>query len=200
MARGPGIAALVVSVLAGHADAQPSATPPTQPPPTQQPLPPQPQPPPREQPQHVICFFGRPHECASVFLLELGARGNSDLSVTTGDIGLVIHDGLNAYGGTIGLVGITDASAETSVLYAARYRRYLGTWGIAGDVSVGYADGPALEVSIGWGDVIAVTAGINGYERDDGGHNLIGTAGFRIGAVAIGTLLYATAVVATGSR
>jgi hypothetical protein len=131
-------------------------------------------------------------------LAELGARGAPDIAVTTGDVGLLIHDGSNAYGGTVGFVAITDA--EISMMFAARYRRYLGSWGMAADVAVGYGGGAMLEVALGWGDVVAVTAGVNQYQLEDGDQQVVATAGLRIGSVTIGGLFYAAALVATANR
>jgi hypothetical protein len=191
-----------VLMAAGHAHAQPSATPASPPPPP--PSAPLPAPPPveREPPRHAICFGGRPYECASVLLLELGARSDTKQTVLSADLGLLIHDGLDAYGATIGVLGVTETDAEqsASLWYAGRYRRYLGTWGMAADVSIGYADGVALEVAIGWYDVVAITAGLNGYDRADGSHDLVPGVGLRFGSVLVGGSLYVSALVATGAR
>ena len=189
---------------------EPPADPPPQPYPPQ-PYPPQPYPPqvmatpppPKKAPErHLICFAGRPFECSSVILLELGAKGNKTRTATTADVGLLIQDGLNAYGATVGVLGVEGGheKEDASVWYAARYRRYLGTWGVATDVSVGFADGPVLEVAIGWLDVIAITGGANRYEREDGGHDWVVGAGVRIGSVAIGGLIYLAAAAAGGAR
>jgi hypothetical protein len=191
---------LVVTALAGHAYGQPSNTPvttgsPPAPPPTYAPPPPQPK-------QDLLCFAGRPHECASVLLLELGVRGGSGgAAVSYADVGLLLHDDLNAYGATIGVLGIEpDAAASAHVWYAARYRRYLGTWGMAADVSVGYAGGPALEVALGWSDVLAVTAGVNRYELENGDQDVVATAGIRAGSVLVGGALYVTVLVFGSAR
>lgn len=183
------VASFVVIVLAGDADAQPSN-------------PPQP-PPPEKAERHALCFAGRPFECASVLLLEVGARiGSSGRSVASADVGLLIHDGLNAYGATIGVAGISGGNAkdDANLWYAARYRRYLGRWGLAGDVSVGYAGGPALEVAFGWSDVVALTAGVNRYDLKEGGHDTTATLGLRLGSIVIGGLFYLTALVFASAR
>jgi hypothetical protein len=122
--------------------------------------------------------------------------------VTSADVGLLIHDGLNAYGATIGVAGIDGGNAkdEANLWYAARYRRYFGRWGLAGDVSAGFAGGPALEVAFGWSDVVALTAGVNRYELKEGGHDTLASVGLRIGSVPIGGLFYLTALVFTSVR
>ena len=159
-----------------------------------------PQPPPKKPDRHLVCFAGRPFKCASVFLLELGARGDGSRSIASANIGLLIHDGLDAYGGIIGVAGISDAKADASPWLAGRYRRYFGRWGFAGDVSVGYAGGPALEVAIGWADVVALTAGVNRYELEDGSHDVFVGAGIRVGSVTIGGLFYLAAHMFAGAR
>jgi hypothetical protein len=73
-------------------------------------------------------------------------------------------------------------------------------WGLAGDVSAGYAGGPALELAIGWADVLALTAGLNRYELDGGGDDMVAGVGLRIGAVTIGGIFYLTALAATSAR
>lgn len=160
-----------------------------------------PQPAPDE-PQHLLCFFGRPYECSSLLLLEVGIRGGSGIAVIDADVGLLIQNGLDAYGATIGVVGFDGPNTKdgASPWFAARYRRYFGTWGLAGDVSAGYADGPMLEVAIGWADVIALTAGMNRVELATGGDKLAAGVGLRIGSVTIGGLFYLTAIAATSSR
>ncbi len=129
-------------------------------------------------------------------------RGAPNRAVTSADAGLLIHDGYNAYGATVGVLGVDGGSAkdEASLWLAARYRRYLGDWGLAADVSAGYAGGPAFDVAIGWGDVVALTAGINGYALKDGAPEMAATAGFRVGAVIIGGLFYVSALVFTSAR
>ena len=215
------MSALVVIAIAGHAYGQPSEPPPPADPNAPDPLyppspppypPPQPQPypqvqpytppqPPPAKPEHdLICFAGRPFKCSSVLLLELGGRaGTRKRSVATADVGLLIQDGSNAYGATIGVLGIsgdreemTKGKEEAHLWYAARYRRYFWSWGLAADVSVGFAGGPALEVAIGWSDVIALTAGVNGYELEDGSRDTFASVGVRVGSVTIGGLLYLT--------
>jgi hypothetical protein len=137
-----------------------------------------------------------------VLLLEVGARGGVNRSVASADLGLLIHDGLNAYGATIGFLGISGGNAkeEASLWYAARYRRYFGRWGLAGDVSAGFAGGPALDVAVGWADVVALTAGVNRYELKTGGHETAATVGLRVGSIIIGGLFYVTALVFTSVR
>jgi hypothetical protein len=137
-----------------------------------------------------------------VLLLEVGVRGGRGGAVASANTGLLIHDGLNAYGATFGVAGIDGGNAKdgASLWVAARYRRYFGDWGLAGDVSAGYAGGPALEVAFGWSDVLALTAGINRYELKDGGHDSIATAGLRVGSVPIGGLFYLTALVFASAR
>ena len=71
---------------------------------------------------------------------------------------------------------------------------------MAGDVSAGYAGGPALEVALGWGDVVALTAGINRYELKAGGHDVVAGVGLRVGSIVIGGLFYLIAVVSTSAR
>ena len=117
------------------------------------------------------------------------------------NVGLLIQNGADALGATVGVVGISGASAKEGarVLYAARYRRYVGSWGLAGDVQLGFAGGPTAEVAFGWGDLVAVTAGVNRYELEDGGHDILAGVGLRVGSVAIGGLFYLTALVVAGS-
>ena len=161
-----------------------------------QPYPPQAAPPPKKkEPEHLVCFAGRPFECSSTMLVEIGVKGDKVKTVTSVDVGLLVHDGYNAYGATAGYLGVEGGheKGDGSVWYAARYRRYLGKWGFAADVSVGYADGYAFEVALGWLDVIALTAGANRYEREDSGHDWVLGAGFRIGSVTIGGLIYLAA-------
>jgi hypothetical protein len=161
-----------------------------------------PQPPP-EKPRQLICFSGRPFECASVILLEVGARvGGGGRSVSSAAAGLLIHDGMNAYGGTAGVAGISGGNArdEANLWFAARYRRYLGGWGLAGDVSAGYAGGPAFEAAIGWADVIALTAGVNRFALRDGGQDTVAALGLRVGSIVIGGLFYVSALVFTSAR
>ncbi|HEY5450852.1 MAG TPA: hypothetical protein VIQ54_18990 [Polyangia bacterium] len=194
MRRRAWISSFVVIVVAGRAYGQSSAPQPTAPPPNVV-APQQPQNPAR----HTLCFSGRPFECASVLLLEVGGRAGHG-AVGSADAGLLIHDGLNAYGATAGVVGISGAKDDANLWFAARYRRYLGTWGVAGDVSAGYAGGPALEVALGWGDVVALTAGINRYELKAGGHDVVAGVGLRVGSIVIGGLFYLIAVVSTSAR
>jgi len=189
-----------VIVLADRAYGQ------SQPPPQPYPAPPPsvvaPQPPP-ETPEHTLCFSGRPFECASVLLLEVGARiGDGNRAVTSADVGLLIHHGLNAYGGTIGVSGISGGNAkdEANLWFAARYRRYFGRSRLAGDVSVGFAGGPALDIAFGWADAVALTAGVNVYELKDGSHDAVASIGLRLGSVIIGGLLYVTALVFASAR
>lgn len=122
--------------------------------------------------------------------------------MASANVGLLIHNGMDAYGATIGVLGISGGNAQEDarLWYAARYRRYLGRWGFAGDVSVGFAGGPTAELAIGFADAIALTAGINRYELEDGGHDTVASVGVRVGAVTIGGLFYLTAVVATSAR
>jgi len=94
-------------------------------------------------------------------------------------------------------VGIDDANEDVTVWVAGRYRRYFGRWGFAGDLSLGYAGGPAFEVAFGWADVVALTAGVNSYELEQGGHDTVATVGVRFGSVTIGGLFYVTALIAT---
>jgi hypothetical protein len=137
-----------------------------------------------------------------VLLLEVGVRGGASRAVSSADAGLLIHDGMNAYGATVGVLGIDGGNArdEANLWFAARYRRYLGSWGFAGDVSAGYAGGPALDVAIGWADVVALTAGINRYALKEGGHETAATVGLRVGSIIIGGLFYVTALVFTSAR
>jgi hypothetical protein len=175
--------------------------------PTYAPQPPPPPPPQRESgPRHLVCFAGRPIDCASVLLLEIGYRvDDKQRSVVTADFGLLVHAGYDAFGATIGVISTSDAMEESVPLYAARYRRYLGRWGVATDVSVGYGGGEfAGELALGFADVLAITAGANSIEREDGRGEVLFTSGIRIGSVAIGGLFYAaiygSAIAATGAR
>ena len=72
--------------------------------------------------------------------------------------------------------------------------------GVAGDIQLGYAGGPTLEAAIGIADVIALTAGINRYEVEGGGHDMVAGVGVRFGSVAIGSLFYLTALALSGGR
>jgi hypothetical protein len=182
----------------------PSYPPPQYPPPQYPPPqyePPPPPPPPRKTEHHALCFAGRPFECASVLLVELGYRANSHHSVVTGDFGLLIHSGYDAFGVTIGLVGVSDDARGGFGVYAGRYRRYLGKWGVATDLSVGYGGGGLIgEVAFGWADVLAITAGAQSIELEDGRRDVIFTTGFRLGSVALGGILYVAALVGTAGR
>jgi len=197
---------LFVTVLAGEAFAQPGATPPSRPPP---PVPqstlvaPQPAAPEAPaSPEHTICFFGRPYECASLMLLEAGVRAGNGNGLVYADFGLLLQDGLDAYGGVVGVAGVEGEMVkhDASVLFAGRYRRYIGDWGLSTEVQLGYAGGPTMEVAFGWADVLAVTAGLNNYELENGDRDWVAGVGFRVGAVTIGGLFYLTALVATSAR
>jgi hypothetical protein len=175
--RGFAVCAMILGSV-GHASAQPG-----------------------EPERHLLCFAGRPLDCASVLLLEFGYRTDGLRSVTTGDFGLMIHSGYDALGATVGFVSVSEAKADAVLVYAARYRRYIGRWGVAGDVSIGVSgDGLATEVALGWADVLAITAGANTFERDDGGRETIFTTGIRVGSVPIGGLFYATALILGSAR
>jgi hypothetical protein len=189
------ISAFVVMVIAGRAYGETPRPQSPAPPPADATRQPPPAP-----PEHTLCFAGRPFKCASVLLLEVGARGGPGGAVTSADAGLLIHNGLNAYGATFGVAGIDGGNAkdEANLWFAARYRRYLGGWGLAGDVSAGYAGGPALEVALGWYDAVALTAGVNGYELKDGGRDMVAGVGLRLGSVVIGGLFYLIAVAYSG--
>ncbi len=152
-----------------------------------------------------MCFAGRPIECASTFLFEIGYRSDSRHSVVTGDIGLLVHSGHDAFGVTLGIVGVSDDNTDGFGLVSGRYRRYLGGWGVAADFSLGFGHGGvAGEVALGWADVLAVTAGVNSIVLEESNtRDLIFTTGIRLGSVAIGGLFYATlygTAVAAGSR
>jgi hypothetical protein len=161
-----------------------------------------PPPPARKRARHWMCFAGRPIECASTLLLELGYRSDSRHSVVTGSFGLLVHSGHDAFGATLGIVGVSDDNTDGFSLVSGRYRRYLGGWGVAADFSLGFGNGGvAGEVALGWADVLAVTAGVNSIVLENSNtRDLIFTTGIRLGSVGIGGVLYATLLAATSAR
>jgi hypothetical protein len=114
------------------------------------------------------------------------------MPVSTLDVGLLINQGTDqAFGATIGALGIGEQSGWN---VKARYRRWLVDY-VGLDFAVGggvYGDyvykrrGGTAEVALQFGDVIAVTAGVNTYTpraiEPMQGRRLVATAGVRLGS------------------
>lgn len=194
------VAILALLGSAGYAAAQPLAADGSNAPgatPPEWNVPPPPPAPNADRPveQRAVCAIGRAGErCASIFVLELTARGgNVDLSEL--DVGLLVNQGrYQAWGATIGAVGYEGAGGW---LAKARYRRWLNSF-VGLDAGVGAGSvGPyeyrraagVAEVAVELGDVIAFSAGLNTLpDPSTNSHRLAATAGVRLGLVPLLTI------------